>query len=93
MKYVNRLHKEFEKAVRGMIPVRGCYNVAVRNNVTGEEMETQGDLFSDSNWGPFFIWLLNDMAEMDIGALEDLSIKSIEYAGMENLCTAGGLTA
>lgn len=86
--HVVRLRKEFDKAVRGMTPVKGCYNAVIRNNVTGEEKETQGDIHREAVWDTYFVWLLTDMTEMGIGDIEDLSILDITYTGTENLCTA-----
>ncbi len=65
-------------------PVNGCYNVGISNKITGEKGETQGDI-TDNSWENFFSWLLDNMEEMNIGEIQDLTIDYIEYVGKENV--------
>ncbi len=76
------LGNRFLNLTENIKPVNGCYNVGVSNRVTGETRETQGDI-TDSSWSGFYEWLLGDMEEMGIGAIYNLDIDYIEYAGEE----------
>ena len=80
-----RLTDEFIKATEGQKIQVGCYDITIRNNTTGEERTTQGDAPAGYTWSDLKYWLLEDIYEMDFGEYEDLSIVSVEYAGIDDI--------
>lgn len=58
----------------------GSYNVGVRNKLTGKNVETQGDISQGETWKDFSDWLLQDMKEMKLGKLSELTIEYVEVA-------------
>ncbi len=81
-----RIRNKFMKCIMNFKRQPGCYDVNVVNNRTGEEASTQGDLKNDDTWFDFYRWLEDDIREMGIGDIEDISIISVSFAGTENFC-------
>ena len=77
-----RLNAELIDLTEGQKLVPGCWNFTIRNNKTDEIQTTQGDAHAGYKWSDMKEWLFNDIAEMDFGEYEDLSIIDVEYAGI-----------
>lgn len=57
----------------------GCWETTFVNARTGEEYSTNGDICEKYSWKDYFIWLVNDIEEMDIGELKDIRITDVCY--------------
>ncbi len=82
-----RLNNEILQQISKIAPVEGCINITIKNNKTGEEKYTQLDKNIYETWFDFSKTLYDEMEELDMGELKDLSIESMEYAGTDNMCS------
>ena len=68
---------------RGIKLLKGSYNVVIRNKITGDSYETQGDIPNDVDysWRDFLEWLAQDIREINLGPDNEIDIVGLEYVG------------
>ncbi len=96
-KFFTKLSKQVRsfQELSGLKIAPGCYNVILRDSLTQDIYETQGDIPGDPEytWDDFCKWLSEDIKEMGIEEqMDNIDIISIEYAGFDNYCDMMNMT-